>query len=163
MLDAVDRVNEDQKRQLLNMIDARFPRGLEGMRFGVWGLSFKPDTDDMREAPSLVIVDGLLARGASVTAHDPEAMKAARGWFGNRIDYAEHNYDALKDADALAIVTEWKQYRVPDFERIRDLMRQPLIFDGRNLFDPQRMREYGFEYHGIGRPTVRAEVAVAAD
>jgi UDPglucose 6-dehydrogenase len=164
ILDAVDRVNEDQKRQLLNMIDARFRRrGLDDMHFGVWGLSFKPDTDDMREAPSLVILEGLLARGATVTAHDPAAMDAARAWFGNRIAFADHNYDVLKDADALVIITEWKQYRVPDFERMRALMRQPLIFDGRNLFDPQRMREHGFEYHGIGRPSVRAEVAVAAD
>jgi UDPglucose 6-dehydrogenase len=163
ILDAVDRVNEEQKRQLLNLIDARFPRGLAGLNVAVWGLSFKPDTDDMREAPSLVVVEGLLARGANVTAHDPEAMQAARQWFGDRVGYVEHNYEALEDADALVIITEWKQYRVPNFERMRDMMRQPIIFDGRNLFEPARMRELGFEYSGIGRPAVRAEAGVAAD
>jgi UDPglucose 6-dehydrogenase len=163
ILDAVDRINEDQKRVLLQMIDTRFPRSLDGMHFAVWGLSFKPDTDDMREAPSLVVIEGLLARGASVTAHDPEAMPIARQLFGKRIAFAEHNYDALEDADALLIITEWKQYRVPNFERMREVMRQPIIFDGRNLFDPARMRELGFDYYGIGRPAVRAEVGVAAE
>jgi UDPglucose 6-dehydrogenase len=155
ILESVERVNEAQKRLLLDAIDDRYPAGLEGRRIAVWGLSFKPDTDDMREAPSLVVVDGLLARGAEVVVHDPEAMAAAREHFGDGIEYATHNYDALPDADALVVVTEWKQYRVPDFERMRDLMRHPVIFDGRNLYSPARMRELGFEYRSIGRPTVR--------
>jgi UDPglucose 6-dehydrogenase len=155
ILDSVERVNEAQKRLLLDLVDARFPDGLEGMRVGVWGLSFKPDTDDMREAPSLVIVEGLLERGALVTAHDPEALDAARSVFGDRIGYAETNYEALRDADALVIVTEWKQYRVPDFPRMRELMKQAVIVDGRNLFSPVRMRELGFDYSSIGRPAGR--------
>jgi UDPglucose 6-dehydrogenase len=162
ILDSVERTNESQKVHLLSMIDEVFPEGLNGRRIGVWGLSFKPETDDMREAPSLVIIEGLLERGAEVTAHDPEAIAGARQWFGDRITYAENNYDALRDADALVIITEWKQYRGPDFDRIRALLRQPLIFDGRNLFNPARMRELGFHYASIGRPVVRADARAAA-
>lgn len=155
ILESVERVNEGQKQLLLRAIDARFPDGLTGRRIAVWGLSFKPDTDDMREAPSLVVIEGLLARGAEVVAHDPEAVAIARGVFGDRISYAETNYEALAGADALVIITEWKQYRVPDFNRIRSLLRQPLVFDGRNLYSPARMRELGFEYASVGRPVVR--------
>lgn len=155
ILDAVERVNADQKQLLLTMIDEHFPDGLKGRRIGMWGLSFKPDTDDMREAPSLVIVEGLLERGATVCAHDPEAADAARAVFGDRIEYADSNYDAAEGADALLVVTEWKQYRVPDLKRIRERMRQPLVLDGRNLFDPSKMRELGFEYMSVGRPPVR--------
>jgi UDPglucose 6-dehydrogenase len=158
ILESVERVNEAQKQLLLEAIDARYPEGLAGRRIAVWGLSFKPDTDDMREAPSLVVLEGLLARGAHITVHDPEATAAAQLHFGDAIEYASHNYDALRDADALVIVTEWKQYRVPDFQRIRDTMRQPVIFDGRNLYVPERMRELGFEYYSIGRPPVRGGV-----
>jgi UDPglucose 6-dehydrogenase len=161
ILEAVERVNEGQKQQLLRAIDARFPDGLAGRRFAVWGLSFKPDTDDMREAPSLVVLEGLLSRGAQVVVHDPEAMAAARSTFGDRIGYAESNYDALSGADALVIVTEWKQYRVPDFDRIRELLRQAVIFDGRNLYSPTRMRELGFEYVSVGRPPVRSSPRAA--
>jgi UDPglucose 6-dehydrogenase len=118
------------------MLDARFPQGLDGKRIAVWGLSFKPETDDMREAPSLVIVEGLLERGAEVVAHDPVAAEAAAGIFGDRIRYADTNYGALEGADALVVITEWKQYRVPDFPRMRSLMKQPLIVDGRNVFSP---------------------------
>jgi UDPglucose 6-dehydrogenase len=156
ILEAVERVNEAQKRLLLQHVDERFPDGLRDARIAVWGLSFKPDTDDMREAPSLVVIEGLLERGARVTAHDPEAVAAARAIFGDRIDYAETNYEALQDADALIIITEWKQYRVPDFARMRDLMRQPIVIDGRNLFSPQRLRELGFDYSSVGRPGVRS-------
>jgi UDPglucose 6-dehydrogenase len=154
ILESVERVNEEQKQVLLRRIDEAFPDGLAGRNVAVWGLSFKPDTDDMREAPSLVVVDGLLERGATVTAHDPEAAAAARVVFGDRIRYADTNYEALQGADALVIITEWKQYRVPDFDRMRELMRQPVIFDGRNLFAPDRMREIGFEYVSVGRPSV---------
>jgi UDPglucose 6-dehydrogenase len=155
ILESVERINEGQKQQLLRAIDARFPEGLAGRRIALWGLSFKPDTDDMREAPSLVVIEGLLDRGAKITAHDPEATSVARHLFGDRIDYADTNYDALGDADALVIVTEWKQYRVPDFGRIRAMLRQPVVFDGRNLYSPARMKELGFEYYSIGRPAVR--------
>jgi UDPglucose 6-dehydrogenase len=156
ILTAVERVNDEQKRVLLEMVDAAFPDGVSGRRFGIWGLSFKPETDDMREAPSIVIIEGLLERGAEVTAHDPEALDVARGVFGDRIRYVDNNYDALDGADALLIITEWKQYRQPDFDRIRQMLRQPIILDGRNLFNPGRMRELGFDYTSIGRPTVRA-------
>jgi UDPglucose 6-dehydrogenase len=156
ILDSVERVNEEQKRLLLALIDERFPEGMAGMRVAIWGLSFKPDTDDMREAPSLVIVEGLLERGAQVIAHDPEAMTAARAVFADRIQYAETNYDALEGADLLVVITEWKQYRVPDFARMREVMRQPVIVDGRNLFSPHRLAELGFDYSSIGRPGVRS-------
>ena len=162
ILEAVERFNEDQKRQLLRMIDEAFPEGLSGRRIGVWGLSFKPETDDMREAPSIVVIEGLLERGAEVCAHDPEALDAARAVFGDRIRYVENNYDALQDADALVIITEWKQYRVPDFKRIRSLLRQPVILDGRNVYNPARMKELGFDYASIGRPGVRPGARAAA-
>jgi UDPglucose 6-dehydrogenase len=162
ILDSVERVNDDQKHLLLKHVDQIFPDGLSGRTIAVWGLSFKPETDDMREAPSIVIIDGLLERGARVTAHDPEALTAARAVFGDRIAYADTNYDALQDADALMIITEWKQYRVPDFDRIRQSLRTPVIIDGRNLFNPERMQELGFEYRSIGRPAVASGMRVAA-
>jgi UDPglucose 6-dehydrogenase len=152
ILEGVDALNERQKRVLVDMVHTRFGASLEGRRLAVWGLSFKPETDDMREAPSLVIVEALLAAGATVAVHDPEARDAARHFFGDRVEYADNNYDALTDADALLIITEWKQYRSPDFERVRTLLRAPIIFDGRNLYDPLRMATYGFEYASIGRP-----------
>jgi UDPglucose 6-dehydrogenase len=157
ILESVEAVNERQKHLLLEMIDRRFPEGLAGRRVAVWGLSFKPETDDMREAPSLVIVEGLLSRGGEVVAHDPVAAEAARAIFGDRIRYADTNYDALGGADALVLVTEWKQYRVPDFKRMRALMKQPVILDGRNLFSPVRLGEMGFEYYSVGRPAVRSQ------
>ncbi|HSJ24058.1 MAG TPA: UDP-glucose/GDP-mannose dehydrogenase family protein [Longimicrobiales bacterium] len=156
ILEAVDSVNERQKNLLLAMVDGRFPDGLAGRRVAIWGLSFKPETDDIREAPSLVIVEGLLERGAEVVAHDPVAMDAARTHFGDRIRYVDSNYAAVDGADALVLITEWKQYRVPDFQRLRSLMKQPLILDGRNVYAPDRMRELGFEYDSIGRRDVRA-------
>jgi UDPglucose 6-dehydrogenase len=162
ILDAVERVNEGQKQALLSMVDQAFPEGVQGRRFAVWGLSFKPETDDMREAPSIVVIEGLLERGASVVAHDPESIDVARKVFGDRISYVDNNYDALTDADALLIVTEWKQYRQPDFDRIRRLLRQPVILDGRNLFNPGRMAELGFDYASIGRPRVQAAVRATA-
>jgi UDPglucose 6-dehydrogenase len=157
ILEAVERVNEGQKQLLLSRLDARFGTDLASRRIAVWGLSFKPETDDMREAAALVIIRGLLARGASVSVHDPVAMDVARGSFGDAIDYAATNYEALDGADALLIVTEWKQYRTPDFERMRSVMKHPVIFDGRNLFDPATLSAHGFEYRGIGRPVVPAE------
>jgi len=152
VLEAVERVNEMQKQLLLSRLDARFGSNLAGRRIAVWGLSFKPETDDMRAAAALVIVRGLLERGASVSVHDPVAMDVAKQSFGDAVAYAATNYEALEGADALLIVTEWKQYRTPDFERMRSLMKQPVIFDGRNLFDPATLSARGFEYQGIGRP-----------
>jgi UDPglucose 6-dehydrogenase len=152
ILEAVERVNDTQKRVLVDGVDRRLGRKLSGRRIAVWGLSFKPETDDMREAASIEIIKGLLERGAEVSVHDPVAMDVARGFFGDRVTYAAHNYDALEDADALVIVTEWKPYRNPDFARMKATMRQPIVFDGRNLFDPKQMMKLGFEYFGIGRP-----------
>jgi UDPglucose 6-dehydrogenase len=117
----------------------------------VWGLAFKPKTDDMREAPAIALIESLLASGASVQVYDPEAMAVAKKHFGSRIAYADANYGALKGADALAIVTEWNEFRRPDFDRMRTLMKSPVIFDGRNLFVPAQMKQHGFTYYSIGR------------
>ncbi len=151
ILEAVEEVNESQKRTLLDRVHHRFGDALSGRRFALWGLSFKPDTDDMREAPSLVTIEGLLAAGAAVVVHDPVAMDAAREILGERVGYASGNYDALAHADALLIHTEWHPYRHPDFPRMRGAMKTPVVFDGRNLYNPMRMAELGFEYHSIGR------------
>lgn len=152
ILEAVEGVNAGQKRLLLDRVVQRYGGDLAGRTFAVWGLSFKPETDDMREATSLVVVNGLLDRGARIQAHDPEAMEQARRHFGDRILYTHTNYDALKDADALLILTEWQPYRRPDFERMKGLLKEPVVFDGRNLFRPERMRDMGFEYSSVGRP-----------
>ena len=153
VLTAVESANDQQKRVLSRKVIARFGEDLAGRRFALWGLAFKPDTDDMREAPSRVVVADLLSRGAEVVAHDPVAMDEARRVFGELpgLSYAPGPMEALEGADALVVVTEWKAFRSPDFERIAQLLRQPVIFDGRNLFDPARLREAGFDYFPIGR------------
>lgn len=154
VLRAVEEANDAQKRRLVDKITARFGEKLDGLRFALWGLAFKPDTDDMREAPSRVIIGELLRRGASITAYDPVAMTEARRIFGDRhpgLAYAVRPMEAALGADALIIVTEWKEFRSPDFDVIRTALRQPLIFDGRNMYDPAAMRRYGIEYHGMGR------------
>ena len=151
ILRSVESVNELQKRLLLRKLEAHFGH-LKGKRIGVWGLAFKPKTDDMREAPSVPLITGLLAAGASVQAYDPEAMKVARGIFGSKVSYADNGYAALTGADALAIVTEWNEFREPDFGRMRKLMRTPVIFDGRNIYNPDTIRAQGFTYFSIGRP-----------
>ena len=156
LLNAVEDVNEAQKRRLVEKVTAEFGENLKGKRFAIWGLAFKPRTDDMREAPSIAIVEGLLARGAELMVHDPEAMGEARHYFGDRVAYHRMNYEALEGADALLIVTEWNEFRRPDFPRMKRLLRRPIIFDGRNLYDPEVMREHGFTYYPIGRATVRA-------
>lgn len=150
ILQAVDAVNAAQKMRLFAKMQAHFG-ALKGKTIAVWGLSFKPRTDDMRDAPSIPLIEALLAAGATVQAYDPEAMKTARKSFGNRITYAGKNYDALKGADGLAIVTEWNEFRRPDFARMRKLMRTPVVFDGRNLFTPEQMKQNGFTYYSIGR------------
>jgi len=153
LLRAVDAVNDRQKHVLVHKVKARFGANLRGKAFAVWGLSFKPRTDDMREAPSLTVVEGLLKAGAKVQVHDPEALDEARRTFGERVSYHEINYDALAGAEALLILTEWNEFRRPDFARMKRLLKQPLIFDGRNLYDPLEMQELGFVYHSIGRNT----------
>jgi UDPglucose 6-dehydrogenase len=157
LLRAVDEVNAAQKTLLFRKVEAHYDGVLRGKRFGVWGLSFKPRTDDMREAPSVTLIEALLAAGASVHAHDPVARRVAEGVFGARIAYADAPYDALRDVDALIIVTEWGEFKQPDFERMRDLLRAPVIFDGRNLYELSTMRQLGFTYYAVGRPTVRPE------
>jgi len=151
ILEAVEEVNEAQKRVLLERILTHFGEDLSGRTFAVWGLSFKPSTDDMREAPSLVTIAGLLERGAKVVAHDPEAMDEARRILGDSIEYREREYDVLEGADALVIHTEWLQYRRPDLEKVRAALKHSVMFDGRNLYDPAKMAELGFEYISIGR------------
>ncbi len=150
ILRAVERVNERQKKLLVQKAVRHFG-SLEGKRFAVWGLAFKPRTDDMREAPSIEIIEGLTGKGAEVRAHDPVAGAAARRHFGPRVVHCDGPYEALEGADALFLVTEWNEFRQPDFDRMKALMRQPVIFDVRNLYDPAKMRERGFTYHGIGR------------
>jgi len=154
ILEAVEAVNETQKRFLLERVLDRFGEDLTGRRFAVWGLAFKPNTDDMREAPSLVTIPALLARGAEVSASDPVAMEEARRHFEDRITYHPNNYDALEGADALLIHTEWLPYRRPDFQRVREALVNPIVFDGRNLYRTERMKELGFEYYSVGRSAV---------
>ena len=153
ILDAVERANAAQKQVLAAKILKRFGADLKGLNFALWGLAFKPNTDDMREAPSRVLVAELLARGASVTAYDPVAMAEARHIYQgeSRVRFAESPMAALEGADALAIVTEWKEFRSPDFQRIKQVLRTPAIFDGRNLYDPAEVRQNGLEYYPIGR------------
>ncbi|MHB1098295.1 MAG: UDP-glucose dehydrogenase family protein [Burkholderiales bacterium] len=154
VLQAVEAANEVQKRVLLDKITARFGFDLHDRHFAIWGLAFKPDTDDMRAASSRVLIEGLWALGATVTAYDPVAMQESKRIYGtdSRLTYADSPMNALKAADALAIVTEWKEFRVPDFAAIKDTLKTPAIFDGRNLYISSQVREYGIEYYAIGRP-----------
>jgi UDPglucose 6-dehydrogenase len=156
LLRAVDDVNTAQKSRLFDKVSQHFG-AVRGRCFGVWGLSFKPRTDDMREAPAVTLIEALLAAGATVQAHDPVSIDVARRIFGERIVYCDAPYDVLRDADALLIVTEWGEFKQPDFARMRGLLRQPVIFDGRNLYELATMRQLGFTYYAVGRPPVRAE------
>jgi UDPglucose 6-dehydrogenase len=153
ILAAVEAVNEAQKTRLVDKIVARLGDDLAGKTFALWGLAFKPDTDDMREAPSRAIIAGLLERGASVAAYDPVAIDEARRVFGQTagLSFASSPMAAVAGADALLVVTEWKEFRSPEFAEIRRQLKQPLLFDGRNLFDPALVRAAGIEYFGIGR------------
>ncbi|MCL7990172.1 MAG: UDP-glucose/GDP-mannose dehydrogenase family protein [marine benthic group bacterium] len=156
ILRQVHEANEAQKALLGSKARKRFGDDLSGMRFAVWGLAFKPETDDMREAPALALIEEILAAGGSVVAHDPVAQDVARGLhLGDRVEFAADEYTACESADALFVVTEWLQYRRPDWLRIRETMRNPIVFDGRNLFEPWRMRKLGYEYYPIGREQVR--------
>jgi UDPglucose 6-dehydrogenase len=151
LLEAVEAVNDRQKQVLLRRLVSLLGPSLSSRQVAVWGLAFKAETDDMRESPALPLLDGILSAGGAVRAHDPKAMEVARELYGDRISYAGDPYDAIAGADALVIVTEWLVYRNPDFERMRSLLARPLVLDGRNLYDPERMARLGFEYHGIGR------------
>ncbi|HMG81593.1 MAG TPA: UDP-glucose/GDP-mannose dehydrogenase family protein [Ferruginibacter sp.] len=151
ILEAVMDVNEKQKLHLLPKIEAYFKNNLKGKKIALWGLAFKPNTDDIREAPALYIIDALVAAGATVTAFDPEAMPNVKSVIGNKIAYVDNQYDALKDADALVIATEWSEFRTPDFAKIVSTLKNKVIFDGRNLFDLSQMETLGFHYESIGR------------
>jgi UDPglucose 6-dehydrogenase len=151
ILDAVVAVNERQKMKMGEKILAHFKNDVKGKRIAVWGLAFKPGTDDIREAPALVLIDQLLAAGATVCGTDPVAMDAVRKVLGDRIQYEANNYDCAKGADALALVTEWREFRRPAFDRLKALLKQPLIFDGRNVWSPAELRAAGFTYYGMGR------------
>ncbi len=150
LLRAVERVNERQKRSLVDKALRRFG-SLSGRTFGVWGLAFKPKTDDMREAPAITVIEGLVGNGARVRAHDPVASEVARGLFQGRVELVDDPYAAAEGADALFLVTEWNEFRQPDFERLRRVMRQPVLFDGRNVWDRKKVQALGFAYEGIGR------------
>jgi UDPglucose 6-dehydrogenase len=149
---AVEDVNDRQKSVLSDMVKERFGADLTGRTFALWGLSFKPETDDMREAPSLVVIRELLAAGAKVTAYDPESMHEARRILGDKITFADRPMDAVQGADALLLVTEWNEFRAADFGQVLQRMRHPVLFDGRNIWNPADVRAQGFEYRCIGRP-----------
>jgi UDPglucose 6-dehydrogenase len=155
ILDAVDTVNTNQKSVMSAKFDKHFQGKLSGRTVAVWGLAFKPRTDDIREAPALVLIDYLLAAGAKVRVHDPEAMENVKQIYGDKLSYSEQPYGALEGAEALAIMTEWKEFLQPDFAQMRSLMKAPVIFDGRNLYKPEQMKAAGFVYHSIGRVSVQ--------
>lgn len=156
ILTAVESVNARQKLALVNKVKQQFGENLQGKTFAVWGLSFKPRTDDMREAPAIVIIEELLAAGAKIQAYDPQAMTEARRIFGNRVKFTENEYDAVMKADALLIITEWNEFREPNFELLQQSLKTPYIFDGRNIYEPQKMAAMGFHYFSIGRRTLKA-------
>ncbi|HJU61930.1 MAG TPA: UDP-glucose/GDP-mannose dehydrogenase family protein [Candidatus Binatia bacterium] len=151
LLKAVEKINERQKGILIEKVIRHFGANLAGLTFAVWGLAFKPRTDDMRDAPSIKVIESLLTAGANVQAFDPEATGEAQKIFGQRIRYAKLNYEALSGASALLVLTEWNEFRRPDFMRIKQLLKTPVIFDGRNLYDPADIRKLGFQYYSIGR------------
>ncbi|TAK95307.1 MAG: UDP-glucose/GDP-mannose dehydrogenase family protein, partial [Aquabacterium sp.] len=158
VLQAVEDANERQKTVLVNKVVKRFSADLTGKHFAVWGLAFKPNTDDMREATSRVVLAELFERGATVTVYDPVAMPEAKRIFGDepRLKYADSPNTALQGADALIIVTEWKEFRSPDFEKIKSSLKTPVIFDGRNLYEPELVKQAGLSYDSIGRASVQA-------
>ena len=151
LLRAVEQVNESQKRVLTEKVHSHFGRDLSNRVFAVWGLAFKPRTDDMREAPAVTIIESLLQAGARVQAFDPKAMGEAEKIFASRVAYARSNYEAARGADALLIITEWNEFRRPNFTRLKEVLKSPVIFDGRNLYDPRELQRLGFTYYAIGR------------
>ena len=154
LLDMIDEVNTEQKSILPDKIERHFGGKLASRTVAVWGLAFKPRTDDIREAPALTLIDRLLAAGVKLQVHDPEANANVRARYGDKLSYSEQPYEALEGADALAIMTEWKEFLQPDFDRMKSLMKAPVIFDGRNLYNPRMMQAAGFVYHSIGRAPV---------
>ncbi len=155
ILKAVEKVNANQKLHLVEKIKKYYNGDLNGKQMALWGLAFKPNTDDIREAPALSIINALTLLGVSITAYDPEAMTNVKEQIGEKIKYAENQYDALKDADALIIATEWSEFRTPDFERIEKAIKHKIIFDGRNLFDVNKITELGYHYESIGRSNLK--------
>ena len=151
VLESVEHVNDEQKHRLFQKLQQAIGPELRGTKVAVWGLAFKPNTDDMREAPAITLIEDLLNAGRAVAAHDPVAMPEAQRRLGERVTFVESNYDALSGADALAIVTDWNEYRHPDFQRIKTSLRRPVIVDGRNLYSTSKMAELGFKYHSMGR------------
>ena len=154
ILKSVEAVNYDQKEVLFDKLMQHFGGDIKGKQIAMWGLSFKPNTDDMREAPSIVLINKILDAGASIVAYDPVASEEARHILGDKIRYADSEYAALENSDALMLVTEWAEFRVPNFERVRDLLKQPVLFDGRNLYKPDAMKDRGFDYYCIGINTL---------
>jgi UDPglucose 6-dehydrogenase len=164
ILEAVERVNDRQKHRVGEKLSVALGPAIRGARIALWGLAFKANTDDMRESPALTVIDDLLASGAQIVAHDPAAIGEARRRLGDRIEFADNAYETVRNAEALAILTDWNEYRHPDFERVRSLLRRPLVVDGRNLYAPDRMKQLGFEYYSIGRgpdPTASVDSPVA--
>jgi UDPglucose 6-dehydrogenase len=155
ILEAVMKVNENQKLHLLPKVLSYFNNDIKGKKIALWGLAFKPNTDDIREAPSLRLISELIAKGATIVAYDPEAMENIKNEIGDAISFAENQYDALKDADALIIATEWNEFRTPDFNKMKSLLKNQVIFDGRNLFELYQMEESGFHYESVGRRVVK--------
>ena len=150
ILQAVEDVNDDQKNVLVKKVIQEFGEDLTGSSFAFWGLSFKPETDDMREAPSIVIANELIQRGAKITAYDPVAIDEAKIILGNKIAYSDNAYSALQDADALLLITEWREFRSPDWSKVKSELKNPILFDGRNIYDSSDLKSKGFTYYGIG-------------
>jgi UDPglucose 6-dehydrogenase len=157
LMQAVNRVNDAQKQVLFQKIRAHYGTALKEKTFALWGLAFKPRTDDIREAPALALIDNLLAEGTKVRVHDPEAIPNVRAQYGDKLIYCDRPYGALEGADGLVIVTEWQEFRTPDFEIMKRLLRERVVFDGRNLYEPRTMKGYGFTYYAIGRKSLDAE------
>ncbi len=162
IIDSVMKVNERQKTTLVDKVKAHYGNDLRGRHFALWGLAFKPDTDDIREAPALYMIDALVSAGATITAFDPEAMDNVRKTIGDKISYAKDEYEALKGADALLVATEWQLFRNPELKRVEELLKEKTIFDGRNLYDLDEMRDMGFHYVSIGRQPVNVPVHTKA-
>jgi UDPglucose 6-dehydrogenase len=157
ILEAVQEVNSRQKRIMVDKINEHYGKRLSGLHIAVWGLSFKPKTDDMREAPAIEIINGLLELGAQVRVYDPVAMDPARKIFGNKVEYGDNPYQTLEQCSGLVIVTEWNEFRRPNYQRIRQLLLEPVIFDGRNIYEPHDMEKLGFTYYSVGRQPVKAQ------
>ena len=151
IIESADKTNKRQRQLFIDKIIKRFGEDLNGFTFAVWGLAFKPKTNDMREAPSITIISALLSRGAKIKAYDPKAYDCAKIIFGDKIEYADSSYEALKDADCMLLITEWNEFRRPDYEKMKLLMKHPIIFDGRNQYNVEKMRANGFEYYQVGR------------